>query len=703
MADSSPPSRTATRDGSAEDRLDSWKEIAAYLKRDVTTVRRWEKREGMPVHRHIHDKGGSVYAYRSDLDRWAQSRRAIEASAVISPGGNGDGVDGAAGESPWVAEVPAAPLRSDPVPARSVPSRWANKGWAILMAAVVALSVSLWKARRHVPDSANPLAEARFTQLTDFEGVEQAAALSRDGRFVAFQSNRDGPMDVWMTQVGTGNFVNLTRGAAKDIANASLRGLGFSPDGALATYWSRRGEGSQQGISVWAVPILGGEPRPYLEGAAEYDWTRDGASLVYHTPGPGDPMYVRDVAGSAEARHIFSAPAGLHGHFLVWSHDNAFIYFVQGMLPDRLDIWRIAPTGGKPERITHHDSLVTHPVFIDARTLLYLATDTDGFGPWIYRIDVEERVPSRVSFGADVYTSLAASADGRRLVATRATPRRTLWRVPIDGERVDMSAARRIPLPTGNASFARLGPGFLLYVSSKGTSDSLWKVQAETATELWSAREARIIGAPAIRRDARRVAFSVRQGGRKSLMVVNTDGSDARALATSLDLQGSPAWASSGEAVTVAAVVDGTPKLFNVPLDGGPAVTLVDEHSIEPAWSPDGAIVAFTGPDVGTTFPLRVANVDGSPHGRVSLQLTRGARHLAFMPQGRLLVFMRGEVRHKDVWMLDLESGAERQVTNLDPDFALGDFALSPDGSELVLEQVQEQSDLVLIERPNSK
>ena len=56
-------------------RLDSWKEIAAYLKRDVTTVQRWEKREGMPVHRHVHDKGGSVYALTEELDAWIQSRR----------------------------------------------------------------------------------------------------------------------------------------------------------------------------------------------------------------------------------------------------------------------------------------------------------------------------------------------------------------------------------------------------------------------------------------------------------------------------------------------------------------------------------------------------------------------------------------------------------------------------------------------------
>src|SRR6202042_212275 len=57
-----------------EKRLDSWKEIAVYLNRDVTTVQRWEKREGMPVHRHLHDKRGSVYALTEELDEWVRSR-----------------------------------------------------------------------------------------------------------------------------------------------------------------------------------------------------------------------------------------------------------------------------------------------------------------------------------------------------------------------------------------------------------------------------------------------------------------------------------------------------------------------------------------------------------------------------------------------------------------------------------------------------
>ena len=70
-----PSPDTPTSEKPPENRLDSWKEIAAYLGRDVTTVQRWEKREGMPVHRHLHDKRGSVYALGPELDAWLQSRR----------------------------------------------------------------------------------------------------------------------------------------------------------------------------------------------------------------------------------------------------------------------------------------------------------------------------------------------------------------------------------------------------------------------------------------------------------------------------------------------------------------------------------------------------------------------------------------------------------------------------------------------------
>ena len=171
---------------------------------------------------------------------------------------------------------------------------------------------------------------------------------------------------------------------------------------------------------------------------------------------------------------------------------------------------------GAAERITHHNSRVSHPVLLNHRTLMYLASDRDGSGPWLHSLDVERRVPHRVGAGLERYTSLAASADGRRLVATLANPKGTLWRLPIADTPADASAATPISLTTGRGFSPRLGPGYLLYVSSKGTSDGIWKLADGAATELWSAPDARIIGGPEIAPDGHRVAFSVEQRGKNA-------------------------------------------------------------------------------------------------------------------------------------------------------------------------------------------
>lgn len=97
-------SGTTSADKPPADRLDSWKEIAAYLGRDITTVQRWEKREGMPVHRHLHEKLGSVYASKTELDAWVRSRRArLEAE---------ERSDDVSSPKPVELEPPIVPARS---------------------------------------------------------------------------------------------------------------------------------------------------------------------------------------------------------------------------------------------------------------------------------------------------------------------------------------------------------------------------------------------------------------------------------------------------------------------------------------------------------------------------------------------------------------------------------------------------------------
>jgi Tol biopolymer transport system component len=334
-------------------------------------------------------------------------------------------------ELPKGGYTPAFRLR-DPARQPALPNkkiRW--RVWLAGAAVAIALAITVigWtqKTERFWR---NPIGEARFQTVTDFDGTEQAAAVSRDGKFVAFLSSRDGPADVWVTQSGSGQFHNLTHGSVPELVNPSVRVLGFSPDGSFVTFWARKPAGQSGQISIWAVPTLGGQSRPYLEGAAEFDWSQDGSRLAYHTTGSGDPLFVSDGTAPPQGP-VFTAPAGQHSHFPLWAPDNGFIYVVYGALPDKLDIWRIKPPGGMPERITHHNGQVSHPVLLNRRTLMYLASEPDGSGPWLYSVDVERRIPHRLTFGPDRYTSLAATSDGKRLVVTRASPKSTLWRTRI--------------------------------------------------------------------------------------------------------------------------------------------------------------------------------------------------------------------------------------------------------------------------------
>jgi Tol biopolymer transport system component len=663
----------------AENRLDSWKEIAAYLQRDVTTVQRWEKREAMPVHRHVHDKIGSVYAFRAELDAWVRGR---------SPRTD----QGAFSADPFNAPAP------EPAVLGIRPRSWAKGGLILLAAGLLVVGGRFWLGRTEVLWN-SPVADARIESVTDFDGLESAGAISPDGSLAAFLSDRDGKIDVWVTRIGSGEFHNLTHGAAPELVNPSVRTLGFTPDGSSVTYWARRpGEKGAADIGIWSVPILGGPSTPYLNGAAEFDWSRDGSRLVYHTTGPGDPMFetkdTRHLPGTA----LFTAPSGLHAHFPLWSTDATSVYFVQGALPDKLDIWRLKPGGGAAERITAHDSQVSHPVLLNERTLAYLATDPDGSGPWLYSIDVERRLPHRLIPGIDPYSSVSASAAGDRMLLTVTRPKRTLWRLPL-GDRSEQGVSpTKITLPSATAFSPRFGADSLLYVSSAGGRESVWKLTGESASEVWSGAGAKMIGAPAISSDGHRIAVSASVNGQSTLYVMQADGSDARALAIPLALRGTPAWTADGRAITSAADDHGTPHLFNLPLDGSKPTRLVAEYSTDPAWSSDGTAVVYSGPDIGTTFSVKATTFNATAKPFAPLTLARGARHLVPFPGRQAWVILRGEIRHKNLWLVDPETGQQQPLTAFGNGFNVSDFDISRDGREVVLERTEENSNIVLLD-----
>jgi hypothetical protein len=132
----------------------------------------------MPVHRHLHDRLGSVYAFRAELDAWARSRKLpaaqVNGNNTLSP------------------NPPAQPPRT----AISIsPTRWKFVLPLAALGASLSIAAFLWFQMRDF-FWRNPIADAHFQTVTAFDGVAEAAAVTRDGQFVAFLSDRDGQMDV---------------------------------------------------------------------------------------------------------------------------------------------------------------------------------------------------------------------------------------------------------------------------------------------------------------------------------------------------------------------------------------------------------------------------------------------------------------------------------------------------------------------------
>jgi Tol biopolymer transport system component len=383
----------------------------------------------------------------------------------------------------------------------------------------------------------------------------------------------------------------------------------------------------------------------------------------------------------------------------LWSSDSSFIYFVQGSLPDHLDIWRIHPEGGAAERITSQNVAVSHPVVLDRNTLIYLASDPDGSGPWLYSIDVNRRIPHKLTAGPDRYTSLAASADGHRLVLSLGDPKNTLWRLRLNDSPIEDSPAR-IPLTTSTGIAPRLGPNYLLYVSATDSGDSIWKVVKGDAIQLWNGQGARVLGGPGISPDGASVTFAAMENARSILYAMQADGTNVRIVSDSLNLQGSPTWSPDGKSITVAVNDHGTPHLTRVALDGRSAASLANEYSVDPVWSPDGSYVVYSGADIGTSFSVKAITPEATAHSLPTLTMTRGARHVAFIDAGRAIVILQGEIQHKDLWLVDLTTGSQRRLTNLPADFDIRDFDISPDGRDVVFERAQAHSDVVLFNLP---
>jgi serine/threonine protein kinase len=540
----------------------------------------------------------------------------------------------------------------------------------------------------------NPMANATYKRLTDFEGSENEAAISRDGRFVAFRSDRDGPMDTWVTQIGSGNFVNLTHGTQ---ASVLVGNEGFSPDGSEIWLSSIPG-----GARLRLMPSMGGTPRAFLmEHAMEPAWSPDGSHVVFQTSDPGDPVVVAESAGGNPKQIYIGAEPGIHNHFPTWSHDGQWIYFISGVWDSReMDIWRIRFPGGMTERLTHLGRDIRYLRPLDDRTMLYVSPDQNGSGPWLWAFDTERRESRRISSGLEVYSSVDVAANGRRLVATVSNPTANLWSFPILDRPAEESDVKPFNVPTVRAFGPRYGGKSLYYLSSAGGGDGLWRYDDGQVFEVWRGTDGALFEPPAVSFDGSRVAVILRKQGKRSLYALSADGGDIRSVGETINVASAAAWSPDGRWIA-AGGDDGTgPGLFKIPVAGGKPIRLTKGAASNPAWSPDGSLIVYTGAIVSSLGPLQIVQPDGNPVEAPPIQVRVGGERYRFLPGSRQLVYIVGSVTSKATFQFfDLATKKTHQLSNFDS-FSTRTFDITPDGKRVVFDRLRENSDIVLIDLP---
>ena len=565
--------------------------------------------------------------------------------------------------------------------------------WGLMLALVAAIGAGVvtkpWADRS---EPVNLLSGATITRITDSAGSESDAAISRDGKHIAYLSDRDGQLDVWVIPVGTGQPYNLTQGLVGGLKGL-LQAIGLSHDGSeiwLGGSWDQR---------MRRMPLLGGAPRNWLEPQAiSVSWSPDGSRLVYSTSDPGDPLIVADHDGS-DRREILNSGEGFHQHYPIWGGDD-WIYFVRGQEnTQEMDLWRIRPDGSGSERLTT-GARATHPTPIDETTVLFIGKEQDGSGPWLWAFDLDSRVARRLSFGLEQYTSLAASADGRRLVASVANPRVGLWRVPISDTPATESDAAPFELPTVRAFAPRFGSEDLFYLSSLGSGDGLWRFRNGTAHEIWNGSEAPLQLPIAVSPVDDSLAIILRQDERNVLHILSADGAELRALSDAVDVRGSVSWSQDGAwIVTGGEDLDGQPGLFKITVEGDRVEKIVAGQALDPVWSPSGELIVYTGPQVNAFAPARAVRPDGTPVELPPLEILVSSPRIRFLPDGRGLIHMKTSKNfHQDFWLLDLSTMEDRRLTRLDDAGTISTFDITPDGTQIVFDRLRDHSDIVLID-----
>jgi Tol biopolymer transport system component len=680
------------------ERFDSWKEIAAYLKRSERTARRWEKTEALPVFRHPHAKRDSVHAYKTELDAWWHNRRfRLERSSIAGYSKQG--------------------------------SRRGLFVWMGAIAGVVTLAgVAVWGSGRSGIAWSESL---KIVPLTSYPGYERYASFSPDGTQVAFswKDRNSRNFDIYTKPIGGDVPARRTTHAADDLSPV------WSPDGRFIAL-NRSSPDDQAEIVL--LPASGG-PERQLTGfyraanpasslilfGHDITWSPDSKFLVASgIDYPGEPFALFVISVETGARQRLLSPPPRSGAYLAPSlspggRHLAFVrrtdFVVSEVYISTLS--RNLTPLGQPRRLTYANRLTTSPIWAAGGREIMFLTGEVGAEAKAYTMPIsgtgKPKVMPSLGEGAALLSLWQPSGAGfvpnrLRLAYTRAIKDHNIWRTDAN----HVKGVFRPPRPFISSTRIDFNPQFspdgrrIAFESTRSGSMEIWIANNDGSDPVQLTHfGGPLTGAARWSPDGRQIVFNSRLGGQSDLYVVGVQGGKPRQLTRTPSNEDLPSWSRDGHWLYFQSDRNGSNQVWKMPVQGGEPIQVTRRGGLAALESPDGKFVYYSkGRSLG---PASLWRVSASTHDADSSEIqvlesladwstsclvAEGIYYIPYSEDATTSIQFRAFADRKS-----------RRIVSIDKPVAVG-LSVSPDGRSILYSQVdREDNDLMLVMLVNSQ
>lgn len=583
----------------------------------------------------------------------------------------------------------ASPRLTETKPLSTTP-RWLLIIAFAALALGLIVGIFLWRRSR-----ALPFESARLTKFTT-TGKAVKAAISPDGKYVAYVLNDAGEQSVWLRQIVTGQELQLVPPKRTDIY-----GLTFTRDGNYVFYVSQQ----QNMLAVlYQVPSLGGASDKLLEDVdSPVTFSHDNKQMAFIRFSPGAAsIVIANIDGSGERT-------------LATTHTG--------------DAMRIGPNGVLPPSWSPDGNIIACPVSINSvqwEQTVYGFRVPDGTGveltksywPGLGRIEwspdgkgvlalvVEtEAAPEqqiwfipcpqgearRITNDLSDYRDLGVTADARTLVTVQSEKKANIWLAPTN----DLDHPRQATATSydGLNGLSWTPEGKIVYTSLIAAEQNLWLADPNGGSPKQLTAHAGFNEQPAVSPDGRYIVFLSNRNNQEHLWRIDIDGKHPMQLTRgSGDRQ--PTFTQDSRYVIFRSLSPSS--LFRVSIDGGEPVRLTERGGFDPNVSPDGKLIACGyRPAPADKNRFAILGVDGGQPKFISDWPAVYGR-LRWTPDGSAIAYAARQSGVGNIWAQPLEGGAPRQLTHWNP-APIFSFDWSRDGKWLAYASGSLTSDVVLV------